>query len=135
MLLQQLGTSCLQGASLGSWMCCDIALLTCLLSLQCFSSVVGPNGSGKSNVIDAMLFVFGKRAKQVRPSLCAVPRPSRSCKRILEDQLLCARSLLRPHALSRMTLRPISQLGGSDSASFLVSCCELSIPAAAQQGL
>ena len=32
---------------------------------QCFSSVVGPNGSGKSNVIDAMLFVFGKRANQV----------------------------------------------------------------------
>jgi len=31
-----------------------------------FSAVVGPNGSGKSNVIDAMLFVFGKRAKQVR---------------------------------------------------------------------
>ncbi len=33
--------------------------------LQSFTSVVGPNGSGKSNVIDAMLFVFGKRAKQV----------------------------------------------------------------------
>ena len=33
---------------------------------HCFSSVVGPNGSGKSNVIDAMLFVFGKRAKQLR---------------------------------------------------------------------
>ncbi len=32
---------------------------------QCFSSVVGPNGSGKSNIIDAMLFVFGRRAKQV----------------------------------------------------------------------
>ncbi|KAG6545758.1 hypothetical protein Mapa_012719 [Marchantia paleacea] len=31
---------------------------------KCFSAVVGPNGSGKSNVIDAMLFVFGKRAKQ-----------------------------------------------------------------------
>ena len=31
-----------------------------------FSSIVGPNGSGKSNVIDAMLFVFGKRAKQLR---------------------------------------------------------------------
>lgn len=29
--------------------------------------MVGPNGSGKSNVIDAMLFVFGKRAKQVYP--------------------------------------------------------------------
>lgn len=32
--------------------------------MQSFSAVVGPNGSGKSNVIDAMLFVFGKRAKQ-----------------------------------------------------------------------
>ncbi|KAJ5079147.1 structural maintenance of chromosomes protein [Anaeramoeba ignava] len=33
-----------------------------------FTSVVGPNGSGKSNVIDSMLFVFGKRAKQIRQS-------------------------------------------------------------------
>lgn len=33
--------------------------------LQNFSSVVGPNGSGKSNVIDAMLFVFGFKAKKV----------------------------------------------------------------------
>ena len=31
-----------------------------------FSSIVGPNGSGKSNVIDAMLFVFGKKAKKLR---------------------------------------------------------------------
>ncbi|KAK1271272.1 Structural maintenance of chromosomes protein 4 [Acorus gramineus] len=31
---------------------------------QSFSVVVGPNGSGKSNVIDAMLFGLGKRAKQ-----------------------------------------------------------------------
>eukprot|EP00929_Paragymnodinium_shiwhaense_P029191 TRINITY_DN16790_c0_g1_i1.p1 TRINITY_DN16790_c0_g1~~TRINITY_DN16790_c0_g1_i1.p1 ORF type:complete len:1458 (+),score=653.66 TRINITY_DN16790_c0_g1_i1:138-4511(+) len=31
-----------------------------------FSSIVGPNGSGKSNTIDALLFVFGKRAKQMR---------------------------------------------------------------------
>ena len=43
--------------------------------LQCFSSVVGPNGSGKSNVIDAMLFVFGKKAKQVRTRLMALPYP------------------------------------------------------------
>lgn len=28
--------------------------------------VVGPNGSGKSNVIDALLFVFGFRAKKIR---------------------------------------------------------------------
>ena len=36
-----------------------------------FSSVVGPNGSGKSNVIDAMLFVFGKRANKLRQSKVA----------------------------------------------------------------
>ena len=28
-----------------------------------FMSVVGPNGSGKSNLIESLLFVFGKRAK------------------------------------------------------------------------
>lgn len=33
-----------------------------------FSSVVGPNGSGKSNVIDALLFVFGRRASKLRQS-------------------------------------------------------------------
>ena len=33
-----------------------------------FSSVVGPNGSGKSNVIDAMLFVFGKKSAKLRMS-------------------------------------------------------------------
>nr|AAZ57432.1 structural maintenance of chromosome 4 [Toxoplasma gondii] len=31
-----------------------------------FTAIVGPNGSGKSNVIDAMLFVFGRRAQQIR---------------------------------------------------------------------
>ncbi|KAL3899166.1 MAG: hypothetical protein SGCHY_002240 [Lobulomycetales sp.] len=31
-----------------------------------FSAVVGPNGSGKSNVIDALLFVFGFKAKKLR---------------------------------------------------------------------
>ena len=38
---------------------------------QSFTAVVGPNGSGKSNVIDAMLFVFGKRAKQVSVLECS----------------------------------------------------------------
>ena len=33
---------------------------------QAFTSIVGPNGSGKSNVIDALLFIFGGRAKQLR---------------------------------------------------------------------
>lgn len=31
-----------------------------------FTAVVGPNGSGKSNVIDAMLFVFGKKTSKLR---------------------------------------------------------------------
>jgi len=31
-----------------------------------FTSIVGPNGSGKSNVIDALQFVFGKRASKLR---------------------------------------------------------------------
>jgi structural maintenance of chromosome 4 len=31
-----------------------------------FSAVVGPNGSGKSNVLDALLFAFGKRASKIR---------------------------------------------------------------------
>ncbi|GMH76872.1 hypothetical protein TL16_g07223 [Triparma laevis f. inornata] len=31
-----------------------------------FTAIVGPNGSGKSNNIDAMLFVFGKKAKKLR---------------------------------------------------------------------
>lgn len=31
-----------------------------------FTAIVGPNGSGKSNVIDALLFVFGFRAKKMR---------------------------------------------------------------------
>jgi structural maintenance of chromosome 4 len=31
-----------------------------------FTAVVGPNGSGKSNTIDALLFVFGARAKKMR---------------------------------------------------------------------
>lgn len=31
-----------------------------------FNAIIGPNGSGKSNVIDAMMFVFGKRAKKLR---------------------------------------------------------------------
>ena len=31
-----------------------------------FNSVVGPNGSGKSNLMESLLFVFGKRAKKMR---------------------------------------------------------------------
>ena len=30
------------------------------------TAVIGPNGSGKSNVIDAMIFVFGFAAKNMR---------------------------------------------------------------------
>ena len=45
---------------------CNVSFLLPFSFKQSFSSVVGPNGSGKSNVIDAMMFVFGKRAKQLR---------------------------------------------------------------------
>ena len=31
-----------------------------------FTAVVGANGSGKSNLLDGLLFVFGKRTKQIR---------------------------------------------------------------------
>ena len=31
-----------------------------------FNSVVGPNGSGKSNLMESLLFVFGKRAKKMK---------------------------------------------------------------------
>lgn len=31
-----------------------------------FSAVVGPNGSGKSNLLESLLFTFGKRAKKMR---------------------------------------------------------------------
>lgn len=33
---------------------------------QNFSSIIGPNGSGKSNLIDSLVFVFGKRASWLR---------------------------------------------------------------------
>ena len=33
---------------------------------QTFTAVIGPNGSGKSNILDALLFVFGKRANKIR---------------------------------------------------------------------
>ena len=33
---------------------------------QDFSVVLGPNGSGKSNIIDALSFVFGLNAQQMR---------------------------------------------------------------------
>ena len=31
-----------------------------------FTAVIGPNGSGKSNILDSLLFVFGKNAKKIR---------------------------------------------------------------------
>jgi len=33
---------------------------------QRFNAVVGPNGSGKSNLMESLLFVFGKRANKMR---------------------------------------------------------------------
>ncbi|XP_049851429.1 structural maintenance of chromosomes protein 4-like [Schistocerca gregaria] len=36
-----------------------------------FTAIVGPNGSGKSNIIEAILFVFGKRASKLRQNRMA----------------------------------------------------------------
>lgn len=33
---------------------------------QGFNAIIGPNGSGKSNLIESLLFVFGKRARSLR---------------------------------------------------------------------
>ncbi len=33
---------------------------------QSFTAIVGPNGSGKSNLIECLLFVFGKKASKMR---------------------------------------------------------------------
>ena len=68
-----------------------------------FSSIVGPNGSGKSNVIDAMLFVFGKRAKKLRlnkASTCSsvrrlIVRPPETNARALSLVGVGAHPLLR----------------------------------------
>ena len=43
------------------------------------TSVVGPNGNGKSNVIDAMLFVFGFKAKKCAAGSRSPPRCWRFC--------------------------------------------------------
>ena len=43
---------------------------SCLV--QNFTAIVGPNGSGKSNVIDALLFVFGYRARKIRSKKLSV---------------------------------------------------------------
>ena len=33
---------------------------------KCFTAVVGPNGNGKSNLLECLLFAFGKRASKMR---------------------------------------------------------------------
>jgi ABC-type Mn2+/Zn2+ transport system ATPase subunit len=69
--------------------------------MQCFSSVVGPNGSGKSNVIDAMLFVFGRRAKQVRCSPYHSP-PGLICTSVQAVQAAVSTTTLLPDAMLSM---------------------------------
>jgi len=71
---------------------------------QSFSSVVGPNGSGKSNVIDALLFVFGKRAKQVRGREVEKER-----KRETEEFVVVARAMALAFLLLRFQ-RPLDLL-------------------------
>jgi len=60
-----------------------------------FSSVVGPNGSGKSNVIDAMLFVFGKKSAKLRMSKAGAREREREQARSHAVRA-CGRSVLAP---------------------------------------
>ena len=62
-----------------------------------FSSIVGPNGSGKSNVIDAMLFVFGKKAKKLRAQADALRTRMASTTRRSATQSLTSQ-LRRQHS-------------------------------------
>ena len=48
----------------------NVCIIYCLV--QNFTAIVGPNGSGKSNVIDALLFVFGYRARKIRSKKLSV---------------------------------------------------------------
>ncbi len=56
------------------------------------SAVVGPNGSGKSNLIDALLFVFGKRASKLRlKKVSELIHKSRYAICEIDNLLRCAR--------------------------------------------
>ena len=45
----------------------NLFLMSAIINLiQHLTCIVGPTGSGKSNVIDALLFVFGFRARNLR---------------------------------------------------------------------
>lgn len=61
-----------------------------------FSVIVGPNGSGKSNIIDAMLFVFGKKAKQIRQNKLAELIHNAGGERPDRARVRCGRMFL-PH--------------------------------------
>ena len=76
--------------------------------VQSFSAVVGPNGSGKSNVIDAMLFVFGKRAKQVRKS-CLFKKKHTAVVYVDALEHICSCNLFIFH-LKQMLLNKVAEL-------------------------
>ena len=68
---------------------------------------MGPNGSGKSNVIDAMLFVFGKRAKQVKACSNTHCMSETSCCLSFLDELPNSPSV---HISLQLRLNKVSEL-------------------------
>ena len=97
---------------------------------QDFSVVLGPNGSGKSNIIDALSFVFGLNAQQMRTrnlkELIYTPHSSSSKNKaqncsveiIFKKNLKNPSQKLKTQALDEINFRRTVNASGSSSFYF-----------------
>ena len=97
---------------------------------QDFSVVLGPNGSGKSNIIDALSFVFGLNAQQMRTrnlkELIYHPHSSSSSNKaqncsveiIFKKNLKNPSQKLKTQALDEICFRRTVNASGSSSFYF-----------------
>ena len=97
---------------------------------QDFSVVLGPNGSGKSNIIDALSFVFGLNAQQMRTrnlkELIYHPHSSSSSNKaqncsveiIFKRNLKNISQKLKTQALDEISFRRTVNASGSSSFYF-----------------
>ena len=97
---------------------------------QDFSVVLGPNGSGKSNIIDALSFVFGLNAQQMRtrnlkeliyhPSSSSSSNKAQNCsvEIIFKKNLKNISQKLKTQALDEISFRRTANASGSSSFYF-----------------
>lgn len=80
-----------------------------------FNAIIGPNGSGKSNVIDAILFVFGKRARRLRQERLAdlIHNPERGAR---PESTSVAIHFLTAAGQTLVVSRSVDQRGASSYA-------------------